>query len=261
MTAKTIPDDAIRPRRGREMTRLETFTDAAFAFAVTLLAISIDEIPKTYEGLIVALKGTPAFAASFALLLLYWRAHQNWSQRYGLEDLPSVLLTFAMVLVIMVYVYPLKIMAGAAFHFLSDGWLPSSFVLEGSSQFQILVSVFGVGFFLLSELIAALYGYAWLKKTVLGMQPAEAFDTGAEALAWTIVGLFGLLSIALVWTLPGEWLWLAPWVYCLLGLFGPTFDVIQRRMARRRLEPASGRSGEKEPGSILSASGADSGRR
>ena len=28
------------------MTRLETFTDAAFAFAVTLLAISIDEIPR-----------------------------------------------------------------------------------------------------------------------------------------------------------------------------------------------------------------------
>ncbi|MEE4295112.1 MAG: TMEM175 family protein [Wenzhouxiangella sp.] len=58
------------PRRGREMTRLETFTDAAFAFAVTLLAVSIDEIPNDYESLLLALKGTPAFAASFALLLL-----------------------------------------------------------------------------------------------------------------------------------------------------------------------------------------------
>jgi uncharacterized membrane protein len=52
------------------MTRLETFTDAAFAFAVTLLAVSIDEIPNDYESLLLALKGTPAFAASFALLLL-----------------------------------------------------------------------------------------------------------------------------------------------------------------------------------------------
>ena len=33
--------------RGDNMTRIETFVDAAFAFAFTMLVISIDEIPKS----------------------------------------------------------------------------------------------------------------------------------------------------------------------------------------------------------------------
>lgn len=234
MTSRKNKENHSMPLRGRAMTRLETFTDAAFAFAVTLLAISIDEIPNTYEGLLEALKGAPAFAASFALLLLYWRAHQNWSQRYGLEDLPSVLLTFTMVMVIMLYVYPLKIMFGAAFHFISDGWLPSAFVLESIDQFRGLASIFGVGFFLLSALIAALYAYAWSQRVALNMHDAEAFDTFCEALAWLIVGSFGLISLALAWLLPNDIAYLATWVYNLLIVFGPLFEVIQRRLVRQR---------------------------
>ena len=65
------------PRRGRHMTRLETFTDAAFAFAAAMLAISIDTVPQNYPELIDAIKGAPAFVASFAVLLLFWRAHQS----------------------------------------------------------------------------------------------------------------------------------------------------------------------------------------
>lgn len=226
--------EGLRPLRGRAMTRLETFTDAAFAFAVTLLAISIDEIPSTYDGLIEALKGAPAFAASFALLLLYWRAHQNWSQRYGLEDLPSVLLTFALVMVIMIYVYPLKIMFGAAFHFLSDGWLPSAFALESIHEFRVLTSIFGVGFFLLSALVATLYAYAWTQRDALSMQPAESFDTVCEAVAWLVVSAFGLISLALAWILSDGIVYVATWVYNLLIVFGPLFDRFQRRLARRR---------------------------
>lgn len=33
--------------RGDDMTRIETFFDAAFAFAFTVLVISIDEIPNS----------------------------------------------------------------------------------------------------------------------------------------------------------------------------------------------------------------------
>jgi uncharacterized membrane protein len=33
--------------RGENMTRIETFVDAAFAFAFTMLVISIDEIPRS----------------------------------------------------------------------------------------------------------------------------------------------------------------------------------------------------------------------
>jgi uncharacterized membrane protein len=229
----TDPSDP-RPLRGREMTRLETFTDAAFAFAVTLLAISIDEIPDSYEGLIAALKGTPAFAASFAMLLLYWRAHQNWSQRYGLEDLPAVLLTFALVLVVMVYVYPLKIMFGAAFDFLTGGWLPSGFELESVEQFRSMVAIYGIGFFTLSALVGGLYLLAWMRREALAMGPAERLDTATEAIAWFFVSLFGIASLVLGQVLPDDKVFLAPWIYATLSVLGPLIDLAQRRLARRR---------------------------
>ena len=47
-------------RRGQERTRLETFIDAAFAFALTMLVISIDRIPQNLPQLVAALKDAPA---------------------------------------------------------------------------------------------------------------------------------------------------------------------------------------------------------
>ena len=41
--------------RGREVTRIEAFVDAAFAFAVTLLVISCDAIPDSVPALVAAL--------------------------------------------------------------------------------------------------------------------------------------------------------------------------------------------------------------
>lgn len=40
-------------------TRLEAFVDAAFAFAVTLLVISVDSIPKSGAEMVDALKSHP----------------------------------------------------------------------------------------------------------------------------------------------------------------------------------------------------------
>jgi len=233
---KTAEPGSVRPRRGQNMTRLDTFTDAAFAFAAALLAISIDQVPETYPELVDALKDAPAFAASFGILLLFWRAHQTWSDRYGLEDLPSVLLTFALILVVMIYVYPLKIMFGAAFHFLSDGWLPSSFELGSLQQFRVVLTVYGLGFFLLAGLISTLYLHAWRLRERLSMHAREAFDTAGESLSWLIVALFGLFSVSLGWLLPNGLLPFAAWIYCALFVFGPVFDAVQRKAARRRFD-------------------------
>ena len=51
--------------RGLEMTRLETFCDAAFAFAVTTRVVSGGDIPTRFAALVVALRDVPAFLTSF----------------------------------------------------------------------------------------------------------------------------------------------------------------------------------------------------
>jgi len=54
-------NDVLRTRR-HQPTRLEGFVDASFAFAVTLLVISIGHVPGSVAEMLHALRGLPAFA-------------------------------------------------------------------------------------------------------------------------------------------------------------------------------------------------------
>lgn len=224
----------IKPERGAQMTRLETFTDTAFAFAVTLLAISIDQIPTNYPELVEVIKGAPAFAASFALLLSYWRAHQVWSHQYGLEDLPSVVLTTLLVCVVLIYVYPLKILFSSAFSAISSGWLPANFNLESYSNFRGLLTIYGIGFMLMNLSICALYFYARTQRAQLQMSAIESFDTMVSFISSLNVALFGVISIILAWILPDQYLELAAWMYTLLLLYHPMTRFAVLRIRKRK---------------------------
>src|SRR5438477_11324179 len=113
--ASTMPADLdALPRlrgfrlRGMQMTRLETFIDAAFAFGITMLVIAAQQIPDDIETLLAAFKNVPAFVASIVVLGIFWRGHWLWSRRYGLEDGISIFVSWAMIVTILIYVYPLK---------------------------------------------------------------------------------------------------------------------------------------------------------
>ena len=59
----TLPARKGFRQRGMEMTRLETFTDAAFAFAVTLLVIGgSDSVPTNFDEMRLALRLGQALA-------------------------------------------------------------------------------------------------------------------------------------------------------------------------------------------------------
>jgi len=72
--------------RGDSMTRIETFVDAAFAFAFTMLVISIDQIPTSPPELFELSKDIPAFVFSALTIGAVWLAHANWSRTFGLQD-------------------------------------------------------------------------------------------------------------------------------------------------------------------------------
>ena len=82
--ADIIPPEPGFRWRGAEVTRLEGFSDAVFAFSVTLLVVSL-EVPKTYAELIDAMRGFVSFGVCFALLANIWFNHVRFFRRYGLQ--------------------------------------------------------------------------------------------------------------------------------------------------------------------------------
>src|SRR6185503_8727825 len=110
--ASTMPADLdALPRldgfrlRGIEMTRLETFIDAAFAFAISMLVIAAQQIPDNIQALLAAFKNVPTFVCCIAVLGIFWRGHWLWSRRYGLEDIASILISWAMVVTVLILMY------------------------------------------------------------------------------------------------------------------------------------------------------------
>src|SRR5918997_703370 len=124
--------------------RLDNFTDAAFAFAVSLLVIGGAGAPSDFNALVRALGDIPAFAFGFAIVVLFWFAHVRWRRLRGEGDLRSLILTLLLVLLVLIYIQPLRAMAAAtAIFFTGQG---GGFRGNVSSLF----AVYGTGFVLLS---------------------------------------------------------------------------------------------------------------
>ena len=137
--------------RGLQTTRIETLTDAAFAFSFTLLVIGQGKLPVNYEELWQALLHIPAFICSIALLGVFWFGHHLWSRRTGLDDGITTILSFGLVLTILVYVYPIKAVFSSMFHTLTGGLLPTGIQLSKFTELSGLFVVYGLGFGIRSE--------------------------------------------------------------------------------------------------------------
>src|SRR6266704_5295444 len=128
--------------RGMEMTRLETFIDAAFAFAISMLVIAPQQIPDNIEALLGAFKNLPAFVASIIVLGIFWRGHWLWSRRYGLEDGVSIFISWAMIVTMLIYIYPLKAIFSSMWFLLSGGSVGHVLGAHFESQVRALFAVF-----------------------------------------------------------------------------------------------------------------------
>jgi hypothetical protein len=229
--------------RGAEMTRLETFTDAAFAFAVTLLVISVDDVPQSYPEFLDALKRIPAFLGCFMQLMLFWWGHHVWSRRYGLEDGWDMVLGLALVATMLVYIYPLRAILGAFFADASGGALPAPFDLTVPEVGTLFV-VFGVGFTTLSGLVAAHFWRALRLTIPLALNARERLQTLGDLLGWGIVTLTGLVSTLLAATLPADLGPAAGFVYCSPALTLPLLGRWMRGKRRALYVPSDRTTGD-----------------
>lgn len=199
--------------RGLEVTRLDTFVDAAFAFVLTLLVISFDAIPSTYPEMLAAIKRIPAFAASFAILMMFWRQHRTWTRRYGLENSKSIFYSLTLIFVVLVYVYPLRMIFEGLFANLTGNLLPTSYQIETYHQLRMIFVFYSVGFFAMSLLIALLYRTAMKNTASLALNQIELRETKISMQVWALATGFGLTSVLLALTLPKGWIIVAGYMY------------------------------------------------
>jgi uncharacterized membrane protein len=219
--------------RGAEMTRIETFTDAAFAFALTLLVVSLVP-PASLVELQAALRDVPAFLLSATLLMVFWWGHHEWSRRFGLDDGPTVLLSCALVFTVLVYVYPLRFIFGLMMSWI--GWMTGlplgsgAQSLRGGGDVNHLFVIYGTGFVAMCLVLVLLNLHAWRRREALELSAVERHLLRAEVGAWLIVAAAGVLSIAMGLLLPAGWAGAPGWAYMVLPVAMPLYG---RASARR----------------------------
>src|SRR5579863_7193626 len=194
--------------RGSEVTRLESFTDAVFAFAVTLLVVSL-EVPKTYPELMQAMRGFVAFGACFALLAGVWYQHYRYFRRYGLENPSTVVLNCALLFFVLFYVYPLKFVFIAAL---------------SRSQFDVhqarsLYTIFSLGFTAVNAVFALLYRHAWRIRAELGLDSVESLRTRLSLHYQIAMVLLGVCALLIARLAPVPWLPGAGLIYVAIPLY------------------------------------------
>src|SRR5881397_3357323 len=171
--------------RGMDMTRLETFIDAAFAFAISMLVIAAQQIPDNIQALLAAFRNVPTFVCSIAVLGIFWRGHWLWSRRYGLEDGASILISWVMIVTILILIYPLKAIFGAMWFFLSNGQVGQPFSLHTEeSQSRIIFAIYALGTIAISAEILLLNLRAWLLREPLRLNALEKLVTRGEVMGW-----------------------------------------------------------------------------
>lgn len=168
--------------------RLDNFTDAAFAFAVTLLVIGGSEAPTNVAMLRAAVAEVPAFAIGFAVIAMFWSAHVRWRRIRGEGDWLSAILSILLVFLVLVYVQPLRAMARSLSTYLGGGGTPFT------GDVGDLFLIYGAGFILMAATMAALFAEAQ-RNRVLDSETRYALR--GEVWIWIILITTGLVSIAM----------------------------------------------------------------
>src|SRR3979409_1590628 len=181
--------------RGREGTRLESFSDAVFGFALTLLVVSLD-VPKSFNDLMTTMRGFPAFALCFLFLALLWNGHYRYCRRYGLDDGTARFLTCVMLFLVLFYVYPLKFLFNLSITgFLFDS--PAHSASMTRSEFSALLVIYGLGFAAVYLAQTLLYWHAYRLREALELTELEKFDTRYQIFRLLTLVAFGLIAALL----------------------------------------------------------------
>lgn len=223
------------PPLGRDVVRLQAFSDGVFAFAATLLVVTL-EVPSNYDDLLNALAGFPALAIAFAAIVSLWAIHRDFFARYPLGEPITMGINAMLLFIVLIYVYPLKLLAELAAHkFLRVG-TPTVGTMT-PAQIQGVYAIFALAVLLTCIAIAALHLRAWQLRDHLELDDRARNDLLGHGRGYLAIGLVATLTIAVAALDLGTGWGLPIWMLLLLS---PAAEWLARtRLHRRHSQPAA----------------------
>jgi uncharacterized membrane protein len=220
--------------RGREVSRIEGFSDAVFGFALTLLVVSL-EVPNSFNALERVLIGFPAFAVTFTIICWIWYEHYLFFRRYDLEDGFTVVLNCVLLFLVVFYTYPLKFIATRMVSGTLLGLDVGITQDMTADNARLLMTVYSAGFVALFATFMLLHWNAWRQRVTLNLDPFGIYDTRASIRRHSVSVAVGLASVMIAMVLPMRYLGVAGLIYFLLGPAHAAFGYWNGRN-RKKLE-------------------------
>jgi hypothetical protein len=157
-----------------------------------------------------------------------------------------VLLNGVLLFVVLFYVYPLKFVFTLMLNLFTGGGgqvrLPNGVVermVENADQIAVLMIIFGAGYVAVFGVFVLLYWHAYRRRSLLGLNELEVFDTREDIQESALNVGIGTLSIALALSGAGRFAGLAGMTYMLCPIVLTTHGMLMGRR-RRKIEDRFG---------------------
>lgn len=202
-------------RDRRDTSRLEGFSDAVFAFAATLLVVSL-EVPENFSALVAQIQGFGAFAITFGALVAIWTVHKAFFRRYRLDDGWTVFLNSALLFIVLFYVFPLKFLTETFFSGVL-GFGGRHISIQDADELATVFTLYSAGFTAMFVLVAAMYGHAYRRRSALRLNAIQAWEAAYLGRHYLLFAVAGVASMGLAIAGVGILFGLPGLLYVLLG--------------------------------------------
>ncbi len=224
--------------RGKEPSRLENFSDAIFALAITLLLISTSP-PTNFEQIKRFAYELLPFLVCITLIMLIWHEHFQFYLRYGLRNSRMIVLNTLFLAIVLFYVYPLKFLTKIIILFpiaymLGDQSLLNDLknMIRAQDMGQLMI-IYGFGAMCVFLVMRQMYCYALKKADQLGLSKLERFDTRTSIRTNFLMALVPMVSVVLSIIFLNSWL-AGPVAGFVYFLYTPIMITHGRRADKKR---------------------------
>jgi uncharacterized membrane protein len=230
-------DEGFHPR-GKDPGRLENFSDAVFALAITLLLISTSP-PTNFTQIKRFVYDLLPFLLCIAAIVAIWHQHFVFFFRYGLRTGKIIICNSLFLVIVLFYVYPLKFLAKLVlvpFSIMTGNkelLQEIAATIKWDTDIGDLMIIYGLGYGFIFLILALMYRIALNNAGKLNLSEVEKFDTRVSMQTNLIMSAIPFISVFLSAILRHTWMagMIGGFTYFLFPIIMPMFGA---RTGRKR---------------------------